>query len=77
LKARETPPKIPQVSGGEFHSLALAASGAIYAFGGGDEGQLGVGRSRYSALPQLLPHLEGVASYNQGHLYKHWQRKRK
>ena len=52
------------MSAGEFHSLALAASFAIYVFGGGEEGQLGVGLSRSFTHPQLLPNLEGEINCN-------------
>ena len=55
------PEPVVQVRCGGHHSLAIAASGAVYSWGQGGHGQLGLGsRSLEAATPQPLARLAGV-----------------
>ena len=49
------PPGITAVACGVFHTLALTENGALFSFGGGEHGQLGLGDDRSNhALPEEL-----------------------
>ena len=50
-----------QVAGGKYHSLALDGNGAVWAWGGNSDGQLGYGGTGgYSQTPQTVPGLDNV-----------------
>lgn len=51
--------RIAQLAAGEHHSIALSSSGAVFAFGRNDSGQLGIPHitDRLSAFPQANPTL--------------------
>jgi hypothetical protein len=61
-KERTEPERIPglegvrvvQVAAGAAHTLALSESGALYVWGGGEAGALGVGDKKGRAVPVLL-----------------------
>jgi ABC-type multidrug transport system ATPase subunit/alpha-tubulin suppressor-like RCC1 family protein/CRP-like cAMP-binding protein len=63
-----TPVEVPglsgviAVAGGEFHSLALAADGTVWAWGENDKGQLGDGTTTDSPVPIQVPGLSNVAA---------------
>lgn len=44
-----------QVSAGAFHSLAVLREGALYAFGLGADGRLGLGHQLNATLPEMVP----------------------
>ena len=48
---------MPQVSGGSQHSLALSRCGALFGFGSGEQGQLGLGDLGQRLVPTQLPTL--------------------
>lgn len=53
------PKHIISVSGGEFHSLAVAEDGSLYSWGSNEFGQLGLSRQTQSVTtPTLIPHPE-------------------
>ena len=43
-----------QVAAGAFHSMALTASGGLYSWGRGDDGQLGHGDKEESSVPRVV-----------------------
>jgi alpha-tubulin suppressor-like RCC1 family protein len=45
---------VRQIACGDSHTLALAESGDVYAWGGGRSGQLGLGKRRSYPAPQLV-----------------------
>jgi len=45
----------PMVAAGDLHSLGLSADGRVYGWGSDASGQLGLGRSMHTAVPQLVP----------------------
>ena len=52
---------VSQVACGQYHSLALAASGAaVYAWGRGHEGQLGLGELEVALCPRSINSLHGT-----------------
>ncbi|OQR84317.1 hypothetical protein ACHHYP_13549 [Achlya hypogyna] len=46
---------------GEWHSMALGDDGCVYAWGFGEEGQLGLGEDRNAHLPMAIHALSGTA----------------
>jgi regulator of chromosome condensation len=53
---------VESLCGGEHHSLALTSSGEVYAFGRGDNNQLGFADGTdQEVTPRLIPSLSGVA----------------
>ena len=57
---------ITQISGGSAHMLALASDGTVWAWGRGNEGQLGDGNTAESDLPVKIPGLTGVTQVAAG-----------
>jgi alpha-tubulin suppressor-like RCC1 family protein len=55
--------------GTDGHELALTASGAVYAWGDGAEGQLGDGTTTDSALPVLVPGLPAIVMVRAGGMH--------
>ena len=52
---------VVELCGGEHHSLALTAAGEVYAFGRGDNNQLGFADGTDQQLaPKLIPALKGI-----------------
>ena len=54
--------RVVQIVAGEHHSLALAADGAVFAFGRGDNSQLGLPGVEQQVTPAKVPALDGVRS---------------
>ena len=53
---------VTEISGGEHHSLALTADGEVFAFGRGDNNQLGFADGTDQQLtPRAIPALAGIA----------------
>ena len=52
--------RVVQIVAGEHHSLALAADGAVFAFGRGDNSQLGLPGVEQQVTPAKVPALDGV-----------------
>jgi alpha-tubulin suppressor-like RCC1 family protein len=48
-----------QVAAGGYHSMALTASGELYAWGTGDRGQLGHGGKESLAVPRVMDGIGG------------------
>ena len=46
--------RVIAVSAGEYHSLALAADGAVWSWGGGAWGKLGDGDQQNQLLPKQV-----------------------
>jgi RHS repeat-associated protein len=57
---------IAQVAGGWQHSLARTSDGAVYAWGGNDDGQLGSGGTARATAPQLVAGLDDVSDVAAG-----------
>ncbi|RYZ43260.1 MAG: kelch-like protein [Myxococcaceae bacterium] len=55
------------VAAGKQHSMALKVDGTVWAWGGNDWGQLGVGTGMWSTTPIAVPALTGVAALAAGH----------
>jgi alpha-tubulin suppressor-like RCC1 family protein len=53
---------ISYVACGRAHVLALSGSGQVYAWGAGDKGQVGQGKSEAEPYPVLVPLFEGKAA---------------
>ncbi|KNC50223.1 UVB-resistance protein UVR8 [Thecamonas trahens ATCC 50062] len=51
---------IAAVTAGEYHSAALSADGAVYTWGKGDDGQLGLGATGQAVLPTQVVALDGI-----------------
>ena len=51
---------VVQVAAGTDHSMALTASGELYAWGKGDSGQLGHGDKENLAVPRVVGGIEGA-----------------
>jgi alpha-tubulin suppressor-like RCC1 family protein len=51
---------VVQVAAGGGHSMALTASGELYAWGQGDSGQLGHGGKEHLAVPRVMDGIEGA-----------------
>jgi alpha-tubulin suppressor-like RCC1 family protein len=49
---------VVQVAAGGFHTMALTASGELYAWGKGDRGQLGHGGKEHLAVPRVVDGIE-------------------
>jgi alpha-tubulin suppressor-like RCC1 family protein len=49
---------VVQVAAGQYHSMALTASGELYAWGQGDSGQLGHGEKENLAVPRVMDGIE-------------------
>ena len=52
--------RVVQIVAGEHHSLALAADGSVFAFGRGDNSQLGLPGVEQQVTPAKVPALDGV-----------------
>ncbi|OQS07129.1 hypothetical protein THRCLA_00855 [Thraustotheca clavata] len=52
---------VKSIALGEWHSVALADDGCVYAWGFGEEGQLGLGDDRNIHLPMVVHTLSGTA----------------
>jgi alpha-tubulin suppressor-like RCC1 family protein len=65
----EFPEPIRTLSCGYDFTLALAASGSVYAFGDNDYGQLGLGHKRTQDLPEKIPYVSRVELIATG--YRH------
>ncbi len=53
-------PAVHAIASGGLTGYALTASGSVWAWGGGADGQLGVGARRDIAAPQAIPGLGGI-----------------
>jgi alpha-tubulin suppressor-like RCC1 family protein len=53
---------VVQVAAGEHHSLALTATGELYAWGRGADGQLGHGDAEHLAVPRVVDGVEGAVT---------------
>ena len=54
------PEAVVAVAAGNYHTLALAESGNVWAWGGNDQGQLGIGPDEEKATePRLVKALQG------------------
>ncbi|ETV68259.1 hypothetical protein, variant 1 [Aphanomyces astaci] len=51
---------VVQVAAGEYHSAALTASGQVYTWGLGKDGQLGLGTNDDRNIPRKLSELDGL-----------------
>jgi alpha-tubulin suppressor-like RCC1 family protein len=51
---------VVQVAAGNHHSMALTASGELYAWGQGDGGQLGHGGKEHLTVPRVVNRIEGT-----------------
>jgi alpha-tubulin suppressor-like RCC1 family protein len=51
---------VVQVAAGSQHTMALKASGELYAWGKGSEGQLGHGGKEHLAVPRVVDGIEGA-----------------
>jgi alpha-tubulin suppressor-like RCC1 family protein len=51
---------VVQVAAGSGHTMALTASGELYAWGQGDHGQLGHGGVEGSSMPRVVDGIEGA-----------------
>jgi alpha-tubulin suppressor-like RCC1 family protein len=51
---------VVQVAAGSGHTMALTASGELYAWGQGDNGQLGHGGKEHLAVPRVMGGIEGA-----------------
>jgi alpha-tubulin suppressor-like RCC1 family protein len=49
-----------QVAAGRWHTMALTASGELYAWGMGDSGQLGHGGKEHLTVPRVVDGIEGA-----------------
>ena len=50
---------VVQVAAGDYHSMALTATGELYAWGEGDSGQLGHGGKENLAVPRVVGGIGG------------------
>lgn len=60
------PEKITAIAAGMHYSLALSASGKVYAWGWNGFGQLGLGDLKSRNAPTLIPNLSGVRAIAAG-----------
>jgi alpha-tubulin suppressor-like RCC1 family protein len=61
---------VVQVAAGDFHSMALTATGELWTWGYGEKGQLGHGGREYLAVPRVVNGVEGAVvgmSSSNGH----------
>ena len=56
----DQPSRFEQVSCSCYHALAVTTDGALFSWGGGDNGQLGNGFTEDDGVPRLVRTLEGV-----------------
>lgn len=61
--------KIVEISAGQYHSLALTASGKVYSWGWGIHGQLGHGNCDNEIYPRLLNFHKPVKQVTAGHAH--------
>ncbi|OQS05619.1 E3 ubiquitin-protein ligase HERC2 [Thraustotheca clavata] len=52
--------QVTQVAAGDYHSAALTASGEVYTWGNGRDGQLGLGTSDDRNIPRKVTELDGI-----------------
>ena len=60
------PEKVVSVAAGMHYSIALGASGKVYAWGWNGLGQLGQGDLQSRSVPTLIPRLSGVLAISAG-----------
>lgn len=61
--------QIVDVAAGQYHSMALTASGLVYTWGWGIHGQLGHGNSNSEWVPKLLHFKHTIVQISAGHAH--------
>lgn len=61
--------KIVEISGGQYHSLALTSSGKVYSWGWGIHGQLGHSNCDNKVYPTLLNFDQPIKQVSAGHAH--------
>ena len=63
---------VVSVTAGSHHSVVLAADGAVFSFGNGALGRLGLGDDESAASPRRVGTLQGVQAVRDASTYSSW-----